>query len=335
MSDTALLENRERDQACEAGGGTLEGGPTCPLTGGQHVQVLEEFPSSLLVDGYQRDLGIDVASEFLGVTRLQLCRSLDSQVLFFHPTVTGSSKFYEQLQNFDWYYPAEKYEYQRAANWVKSGDRVLDIGCGAAHFATYIPDASYHGLEPTHSPGAKPMHTGSHILSEQVTRHALTQSQTYDVVCAFQVLEHIGDPQSFLTAALACLKPHGLLIIGVPSAESYITRIPNFVLNAPPHHVTWWTNEALSNLADQFQLSILELTHATVESWETRLYWMQRLTQLFSPFTDSHFSESNHIRGANIAAYSGAGVLQHLAKLPSTAQGATVVMVARKQGVGS
>ena len=107
MNDAFLLENRVREQECEQMQGTREGGPTCPLTGGQHIQVLEDIPTSLLVDCYQRDLAIDVASEFLGVERLQLCRSLDSQVLFFHPTVTGSSNFYEQLQNFDWYYPAD------------------------------------------------------------------------------------------------------------------------------------------------------------------------------------------------------------------------------------
>ena len=137
MSDTFLLENRVRKQECEKIQGSLDGDPTCPLTGGQHIQVLENIPTSLLVDCYQRDLGIDTASDFWGVERLQFCRSLDSQVLFFHPTVTGSSNFYEQLRNFDWYYPADKYEYQLAANWVKSGDRVLDIGCGAAQFATY------------------------------------------------------------------------------------------------------------------------------------------------------------------------------------------------------
>lgn len=330
MSDTLLLEHQVRGHEFPEVQGTHDGGPACPLTGSQHIQVLEEVPTSLLVDCYHQNLGINVASEFRGVERLQLCRCLDSHVIFFYPAVTGSSKFYERLQNFDWYYPAAKFEYQRAATWIKTGDRVLDIGCGAAQFANYIPDASYHGLEPHCVSGGHSIPMETKILSEKVSWHAITYSQTYDVVCAFQVLEHIGDPRTFLAAALACLKPDGLLILGVPSAESYITRIPNFVLNAPPHHITWWTNEALCHLADQFQLSILDLAHAPVESWETRLYWMQRITSMFSLHTSSHFTPSRNPRLINLAAYMVAGYLQRHVKPPVDAQGSSMVMIAKK-----
>ncbi len=330
MSDTFLLENRVHAQEDETWQSSREGVPTCPLTGDQHIQVLEDIPTSLLVDCYQRDLGIDTAPEFPGVERLQLCRSLNSQVLFFHPTVTGSSDFYEQLQNCDWYYPTDKYEYQRAANWIKPGDRVLDIGCGAAHFATYIPDACYHGLEPHVPPGFHARHAGPHILSENMTRHAMTNSQTYDVVCAFQVLEHMGDPQSFLIAALACLKPDGLLIIAVPNAESYITRIPNFVLNAPPHHMTWWNPNALCHLADYFKLSILDLAYAPVEAWETRLYWMHRISSMFSLHANSYFTASPSRRLFNMAAYLVAGSIPNSCKPSIQAQGASVILIAKK-----
>jgi hypothetical protein len=44
-------------------------------------------------------------------------------------------------------------------------------------------------------------------------------------------------------------KPGGLLCVGVPHIPSAITRIPNFLINAPPHHLTWWTRTALTDLA--------------------------------------------------------------------------------------
>ena len=55
----------------------------CPLTGNRDIEVLEEFPSSLLIACYQRDLGINVASAFKGVEKLQLCRCASSDLLFF------------------------------------------------------------------------------------------------------------------------------------------------------------------------------------------------------------------------------------------------------------
>jgi len=236
MSDTQLLEHQAQRHEFPKVRGTHDGGPECPLTGSQNIQVLEEFPTSLLVDCYQRDLGINVASEFLGVQRMQLCRCLESNLIFFYPSVTGSTEFYKQLRAFDWYSPTGKFEYKRAADWIKPGNRVLEIGCGTGQFAITIPDASYTGLEPNIVSEAHSKDMGTRILSEEVIWHAMTYSQTYDVVCAFQVLEHIGDPETFLTAALACLKPDGLLILEVRTYLRFVASNTIGLPRIPPVH---------------------------------------------------------------------------------------------------
>jgi hypothetical protein len=46
------------------------------------------------------------------------------------------------------------------------------------------------------------------------------------------------------------MRPGGRLCVVVPSRDSAITEIPNFVLNAPPHHLSWWNEDALRVLAD-------------------------------------------------------------------------------------
>ena len=310
--------------------GTNEVGPICPLTGARNIKVLEDIPTSLLINCYQRDFGIDVAAEFKGVTTLQLCRSLTSDLMFFYPSITGSPEFYRRFQAFDWYYPEGKFEHGRASAWIQPGHHVLDIGCGAAQFARTLPLVSYTGLEPNEVFPNKPGLAGINILPETITDHAKTYAQAYDVVCAFQVLEHVVAPREFLTDALACLKPNGILILGVPSAESYITRMANFMLNAPPHHVTWWTDQALRHLAHQFNLSILDLAHAPVEPWETRLYWMQRITRRLMPQSTAHFTESRRRRLLNILAYGLSGCMPSTIKPPACAQGSSVVLVARK-----
>ncbi len=305
--------------------------PVCPLTGSDNVIVLETFSTSLLIECYQRDLGLDVSSEFKNVQRLQLCHCPSSDLMFFYPSITGSREFYQKLHDFPWYFPETKFEYDHAATWITPHQEILDIGCGAAQFVQKFPETSYTGLDPNYRDEKKNVHTSHQILTETIEKHAMTNPHGYDVVCAFQVLEHVANPREFLTAALTCLRSGGLLILGVPSAESYVTQITNLVLNAPPHHVTWWTDQSLYSLAKEFQLSVLDLTHAPLESWETRLYWMQRMAEIFGTKQTTHFTESPYRRLSNIAAYLGAGLITPFANPPASAQGSSVIMVAQKE----
>ena len=289
------------------------------------------IPTKLLIDCYRRDLGINVAEEFHSHNEIFLYHCPQCQLRFFYPQVTGSASFYQQIKQQPWYYPDDKFEYQVAQRHISAGQRVFDIGCGDGRFSSYIPDNPYQGLETPDADKSK----NPAIAYETLTNHAQHSLEHYDVVCAFQVLEHVTDPVAFINTAKACLKPGGLLIMGIPTFDSYLQHLTNFTLNAPPHHISWWQVETLQELGRQCQLNTLGIDKAPLEYWESQLYWMQwlgnKLTGL-NPSQRSHFSSQKRWRWLTPLLYVGACVIDSLpnAWKPSMLTGSTQVWLATK-----
>jgi 2-polyprenyl-3-methyl-5-hydroxy-6-metoxy-1,4-benzoquinol methylase len=59
------------------------------------------------------------------------------------------------------------------------------------------------------------------IENESIQSHSVAHPAKYDVVCAFQVLEHVSEIRSFIESSIKALKPGGLLIYSIPSADSF------------------------------------------------------------------------------------------------------------------
>src|SRR5262249_4919864 len=84
------------------------------------------------------------------------------------------------------------------------------------------------------------------------------------------------DPAGLVIDMARCLKPGGLLLLGTPRWPSVLTIIPNFVLNAPPHHLTWWTEPALHTLAGRAGMIVERVDHLPPAAAHSLLYWMAR-----------------------------------------------------------
>jgi 2-polyprenyl-3-methyl-5-hydroxy-6-metoxy-1,4-benzoquinol methylase len=210
---------------------------------------------------YGYDIGLD---EKYGNPEIELRKCSDCGLLYYAPQIIEDARLYETLQKFSWYYMQEKEEYDFALNFIPPDAKVLEIGPGNGAFARKLTCESYTGLEMSEGAikEAQEMGLGGNnkkIIKERIEDHAQNAPESYDVVCAFQVLEHVPEVSSFLKSSLNCLKSGGTLIISLPGEDSWLARGVNNILNAPPHHLTRWTDACLNNLAALNNLKVTKL----------------------------------------------------------------------------
>lgn len=213
---------------------------------------------------YLQEYNIDVTSYFKNVEELFVYECLASNLMFYHPFSTVSDgEFYANLvQNHKAYYNVWRWEHQNALDIIKPTDNVLEIGCGIGDFLIRVKDTKAHAVGLDLNPDASVIgqKRGLNIHNETIFQHSITNKNTYDVICAFQLFEHVNDVKDFLTATIDCLKKDGKLIIGVPNNDSYFFKNdPYHTLNLPPHHMLLWNPTSLAYIAKLFDLEILSL----------------------------------------------------------------------------
>jgi 2-polyprenyl-3-methyl-5-hydroxy-6-metoxy-1,4-benzoquinol methylase len=237
----------------------------CPACSSSETETLDCIKVSELAGLYARSLNVDISAyvEGVNVIHLQRCRSCDLR--FFDPPCPGDASFYEQMQRLDWYYLDAKPEYDFAKHYVAEHSAVLEVGCGKGAFRAFLPESvAYTGLEFNDAAVAMARSLGLNVLRLSIGELAASDCTRYDVVCSFQVMEHVPDVADFVRDCIRLLKPSGMLVLAVPAEDSYLSIAVNAITNMPPHHVTRWSDDALLALARRERLSVLALWHEPI-----------------------------------------------------------------------
>ncbi|MFN3212712.1 MAG: class I SAM-dependent methyltransferase [Henriciella sp.] len=300
------------------------------LTNGQRERdLLERIPVPDLVRAWRQDFGIDVAALFEGADQIELKRDPGSGVLHFDPPILGDAAFYQQLRAFKWYHPAQKREHVHAASVVAAGAFVLDVGAGIGDFARHLERVGYIGLESDPEAILAGRRAGRDLRCQTMsTWRGSADYRPANIITAFQVLEHVPAPQDFIAEMIQCLAPDGTLMIGVPDAESYVADLPDFMLNAPPHHITWWTEAALKHLLETAGLKVDAVTRFQVEPWEYQLWWMAKLSNWLPGRKARRFGRA--LRWRKILAFCLSWPLQRVSP-PRSACGSTLLIQASRK----
>ena len=268
--------------------GSDEADVVSPLTGSGRVEVVQEIARERLVALWGKTLGIDISPFLDGIDGITLYRCGDTGLLFFRPvTVAGPAQLYESLQTFPWYYNRGKWEHAAALGFLPPTGSVLEVGCGDGVFLDACQSRGIEatGLELNPAAACAARGRGHRVVVGAVEELSAGHPDFFDAVCAFQVLEHVAEPGSFLRQMTKMVKPGGHLILAVPNRDSFLSeanRDLEIALDLPPHHMSRWNVESFRRLEAWYPLRLVTaafepLAREHVGQWvDSHAKWVRR-----------------------------------------------------------
>lgn len=136
---------------------------------------------------------------------------------------------------------------------------LLDIGAGTGHFGAIALKNNWQvtGIEPNQ--GARKSATEKGItFVEQIQD---LESNTFDVITMWHVLEHVPELNEQIAQLKRVLKPNGTLIIAVPNFKSFDAKYYKEFWAAfdVPRHLWHFSKTAISKLFQQQNMKVVEI----------------------------------------------------------------------------
>lgn len=235
----------------------------CPLCERTQGKVIDEISYhsiwSALADEWGAAFDDEVKRKHTPGDKASLLECANCGLHFFSPAMAGDSAFYSQLTSTaPNYYSDDKWDFEAALETMGAGDLLLDVACGAGAWLRRADakGVNAYGIDTNPAAIAQAKNMGLQAECCTVERFSTENTGRFDVVTSFQVIEHIPAVLPFVKAAADCLKPGGKLILTVPNRLRSFRR-PLEPLDCPPHHVSRWSEDQFTVLA---QLAGLTLT---------------------------------------------------------------------------
>jgi len=248
------------------------------------TKLVESFSTNMIIQKYKSENHIDVSRFFQGSDELKLLECLDTGYRFYYPkNVIGDALFYKELATHRENYYSRRWEHKKALKSINRADKVLEIGSGFGSFLELLIEndcKDVRGIELSELAVQRCKEKGLNVDSKLI--EDFDESTKFDVICSFQVLEHVYDVNSFLNSAIRLLKSGGKLIIGVPNNNPYLHIIDKYhTLNLPPHHAGLWSKKSLKSLPNIFPLKLSSINCEPLEN-------------SYSYFLNFYFENSNN-----------------------------------------
>jgi cyclopropane fatty-acyl-phospholipid synthase-like methyltransferase len=137
------------------------------------------------------------------------------------------------------------------------------VGCFNGAFLDYLgPDWDRHGVEPSRLAAGLARTRGVQVHARLLDD--LPATETFDVITAFDVIEHVVDPALFFGMIRRHLRPNGIAVFSSGDTDSLSWRLQlarYWYCSYLPEHVSFYCRHALNYLASANQMVSVHHSH--------------------------------------------------------------------------
>jgi SAM-dependent methyltransferase len=142
---------------------------------------------------------------------------------------------------------------------------LIEVGPGFGTFASVAIQSGHFdrviAIEPTPEMAEACRERGVPVIENRFEQVNASDVPVADLLCAFEVVEHLFDPSGFLAQSRRIIRPNGLLILSCPNGQGFdIATLGAAALAVDNEHVNLFNPTSLSSLLAKSGFQVIDIS---------------------------------------------------------------------------
>lgn len=142
---------------------------------------------------------------------------------------------------------------------LRQTNKILDVGAGNGFFIQEAIESGWQGFATEYTPEAVTLCRAKGATAHQGDLDTAPFAEgSFDIITAFEVLEHVLNPLELMRNVARLLRPNGMFYLTTPNFNSISRHIlgPQWHVIEYPEHLFYFTPKTLRNMAKRAGLAV-------------------------------------------------------------------------------